>query len=56
MRKMIQGKYDSQFKWQRRKLVRGCFDTAMNYTRRHKGGMQLIAHIRHQPWETWRQL
>lgn len=67
MRKLICGKFDSQWRYQfnptslrghQRQLgkVRGFFDTAMNYARRHRGGMKLLAHARNQPWETWRQL
>jgi hypothetical protein len=67
VRRLICGKFDSQWRYvyrttsrqghQRRQgQVRGFFDTAMNYACRHKGGIKLIAHVRHQPWETWRQL
>jgi hypothetical protein len=56
MRKMIRGKYDSQFKHNGKTLERGVFNTAMNYAQMHKGGVKLIQHIRSQPWETWRTL
>ncbi len=64
MRKMIRGKYDSQFKYEYNtqtmkrtgRLQRGTFDTAMNYARRVKGGVAAIQHIRNQPWTTWQAL
>lgn len=56
MRKLIRGKFDSQ--WKRnsltKKMVKGFFMTAMDYTRYHKGGMGTLRHARQQPWETWR--
>lgn len=61
---MIRGKYDSL--WKRKynvragrttnQLERGVFDTAMNYARRHRGGLAAIEHIRGQPWESWKAL
>ena len=62
--RMIRGKYDSL--WKREfntrtlkftgRLERGTFATAMDYARRHKGGVALIQHVRNQPWETWRKI
>ena len=58
---MRMGKYDSPWKpkydvrllrYTGRK-ERGTFCSAMQYARRHKGGMTLIEHARKQPWETW---
>lgn len=57
------GKYDSQWKlgfnvrtlkYTGRKEY-GTFCTAIQYARRHKGGMALIEHARNQPWETWQE-
>lgn len=61
MRRLIRGKFDSQFKqvYNARtmkftgRVQRGTFDTAMNYARKNRGGMALIQHARNQPWETW---
>ena len=58
---MLMGKYDSQWKQQydvrllryTGRKERGTFCSAMQYARRHKGGMTLIEHARRQPWETW---
>lgn len=65
-RRMIRGKYDSLWKWEYQirpwgldrkiRLRRGCFDTAMNWACRHRGGIKSIQHARNQPWETWRQI
>lgn len=62
MYKMINGKYDSLWKKEfdaktfksTGRLKKGFFDTAMNYARKHKGGVAAIQHIRNQPWESWR--
>lgn len=62
VRRLIRGKFDSQFKQEFNvrtnrftgRLERGTFDTAMNYARRNQGGVALIQHARNQPWETWR--
>jgi hypothetical protein len=67
VRKLICGKFDSLWRYQyrtttrrghqrREHLVRGHFDSAMNYACRHRGGTKLIEYIRNQPWETWRAL
>ena len=60
-RKLIRGKFDSQYKFifdercmkttSRKQL--GYFTSAMDYACRTKGGMRAIAHAIHQPWETW---
>lgn len=64
MRKMIRGKYDSQwrFDWnmktgkQTRTKHRGHFMTAVDYACWTRGGVKMIEHIRCQPWTTWRAL
>ena len=58
------GKYDSVWKKEFNiqtlkpigRLERGVFEPAMDYARRHKGGVKLIHFIRNQPWESWRAI
>lgn len=64
MRKLMRGKFDSQFKWQykmcqapvRTHKERGHFMTAMAYACKQKGGMGTFRHAQIQPWETWQSL
>ena len=56
MRKMIRGKYDSQFKQEGKTLVRGKFAGAMAYACSIRGGMFALKFARQQPHETWQAL
>ena len=70
MRKLMCGKFDSQFKWQykmqtgrmrwnflkRTVKERGHFMTPMAYACLQKGGMRTMEHAKAQPWETWQSL
>lgn len=62
MRRLIRGKFDSQYKfiWDERAnrisrvRERGYFMTAMAYARFTQGDVKMIEHVRHKPWDTWR--